>query len=283
MSKQVVDIFGKQFQVDGNEEFWLSASKGKWEPETFRVFDAYLSSDSVFVDIGAWVGATTLYAASIANRVLCFEPDPRACARLRQNLKLNPSLEERVILRQAAVAAEDSVRRLFCRWNWGDSGSSMLTRIRDRGSSVEVQTSRLETVISQEGIDKICFIKMDIEGGEFEVLPELLDTLVRQMPTLYISFHLTALSESLVREVTPNRLAVKASSVAGKILGWDPAREQARIIALAKLRDLFDSLSFYTHIYTADGESHSASTLLDSAEELGNSALVFSNIPWSTE
>src|SRR5258708_34817363 len=66
--------------------FWGWFDSGVWEPETFEIFDSYVTPDTFFLDIGSWIGPTALYAASKARRVICLEPDPIAAAKLRCNI-----------------------------------------------------------------------------------------------------------------------------------------------------------------------------------------------------
>src|SRR5262245_63720917 len=57
------------FQVRDDEyaAFWARVGSGDWEPDSFGILDHFLSGESTFVDIGAWIGPLTLYGASIAG------------------------------------------------------------------------------------------------------------------------------------------------------------------------------------------------------------------------
>jgi hypothetical protein len=66
-------------------EFWEHITDGTWEMLTLRLIaDVLLARpDSVYVDVGAWIGPTVLVGAQFARRTLAFEPDPRAFSELR--------------------------------------------------------------------------------------------------------------------------------------------------------------------------------------------------------
>lgn len=275
----LINILGKELQVEDNEEFWLSASRGEWEPETFRILQAFLDTRSAYIDVGAWIGPTSLFAASYAERVVAFEPDPTAYSHLARNLELNPNLAAKVQVVRAALSTENSTLPLYSRWEFGDSGSSLLSRIKARGTAIEVTTQTLQDTLAQCGVERVDFIKMDIEGGEFDVIPAIVPFLKQQLPVLYLSFHLDALSEALVSVETSNRLAVKASNMVGR-LGWNPALEKARSAALARLRGLTELLGFYDFIYTASGTRLSREVLEADIVAYGNEALLFSCRPW---
>ena len=81
---------GEAYRLDPyHSKFWRKASAGDWEPATFAVLDAHLRPDRDYIDIGAWIGPTVLYAARKARHVWCFEPDPTAFRALSWNLELN--------------------------------------------------------------------------------------------------------------------------------------------------------------------------------------------------
>lgn len=45
---------------DTHSDFWRLLQAGKWEATTLNVFDRYIDAETVFVDVGAWIGPTTL-------------------------------------------------------------------------------------------------------------------------------------------------------------------------------------------------------------------------------
>ena len=91
MKKLKISIGKLSFWVnqDGYESFWDLVNKGKWETETFSVFDKYINNQTLFIDIGGWIGPTSLYGAQLAKKTLSLEPDPVAFKRLKQNADLN--------------------------------------------------------------------------------------------------------------------------------------------------------------------------------------------------
>jgi hypothetical protein len=75
--------------------------------------------------------------------------------------------------------------------NAGDSMSSLLPRDTQWFPTVDfqgVETKKFETIIEGSSVE-IGLIKMDIEGGELLVIPDMLEYLEAQKPPIYISFH----------------------------------------------------------------------------------------------
>lgn len=86
-----IKIGNSTFDVDphAHQRFWKRVARAEWEPETFAIPDRCTTKESLFLDIGSWIGATALYGVQRANRCLAFEPDPVAFADLKQNVATN--------------------------------------------------------------------------------------------------------------------------------------------------------------------------------------------------
>lgn len=144
--------------AEGHEWFWNQFADGSWEPETFRIFDRFLDKEKVFIDIGAWIGPTTLYAASRAKQVMAFEPDPVAWRSLATNLEFNRA--KNVIPFPVAVSNEWKGIDFGAKTGLGDSMSS---EIWGHEGGMQVPAVAFSSLIADV---KPGFVKIDIEGGE---------------------------------------------------------------------------------------------------------------------
>jgi FkbM family methyltransferase len=196
MTPRVVVKNGHTWRVRNEDAaFWDRVEQGHWEPMTFSVFDRFLDAKHSYIDVGAWIGPTVLYGASLARHCYALEPDPVAFRKLRENVALNPSIQPRITLSEKCLTVTCDPVTL---WNktsltGGDSRSSLLFA----GSKVqwEAQGITLERFLSDNAIGDCSFIKMDIEGGEFDLLPAIASYLADQRPTLYLSLHPHLLTE----------------------------------------------------------------------------------------
>ena len=68
-------------------EFWKKYETLKWENEIFDIIEKYVSNDTYFIDIGAWIGPVSLFAKNYAEKLILFEPDPEAFRNLEQNFE----------------------------------------------------------------------------------------------------------------------------------------------------------------------------------------------------
>ena len=181
---------GREWLVNNQEEaFWNRVEGGEWEPLTFAVFDRFLDPEHSYIDVGAWIGPTVLYGAHLARHCYALEPDPVAFSRLKENVLLNAPLQRRITLSPQCLSTTCDPVRLGNKTSHagGDSMSSLLFA----GAAVtwEAAGVTLERFLVDHRIGDCSFIKMDIEGGEFEVLPAIADYLTERRPTLYLSLH----------------------------------------------------------------------------------------------
>jgi FkbM family methyltransferase len=223
-----ISVRGTAFDVlrGNNDSFWKAVASNSWEPETFALFERFLDRDHSYIDIGAWIGPTVLYGSQIAKLAYGLEPDPIAFAELKQNVVLNPSLAHRIRLFNACIAQTSGSVAFGSRGTGGDSTSSLLFSAEKTSWSVTAFT--FEDFVRANGIDDCNFIKMDIEGGEYEVLPTMLEYLQANRPTLHLSLHPCYLKSSL--------------GLIGEM-----------ITRVRKTLNLLQSLSFYKHIYDDRG------------------------------
>ncbi len=93
-SIRAVHSVGATFDVvpsalpERHRDFWNKFSE--WEPWNQRALRAFVTSESVVFDIGAWVGPISLLSAALgAKKVFAFEPDPDAYRMLEKNVRAN--------------------------------------------------------------------------------------------------------------------------------------------------------------------------------------------------
>jgi FkbM family methyltransferase len=186
---RVINFRNKSFAVeDNNQTFWDALESGKWETTTFDVFDTHLDAETVFLDVGSWIGPTALYAATRVRRVVCVEADPVAASQLRRNIALNPELASRIEVIEKAISPTHGTVRLGARTGRGDSMSSVL--LASGGDHWDVPSITPAELLAKAGADaKKVFVKVDIEGGEYALMPHM--TPLASLPNVkfLVAFH----------------------------------------------------------------------------------------------
>ncbi|MEN3930595.1 FkbM family methyltransferase [Microvirga sp. W0021] len=186
------------FIDDAQPTFWDKFCKGLWEPETLSLIDDLLAPDTTFIDIGAWVGPTSLWASFTAKRVIALEADPVALSQFRSNLLANPTLADHIeVIAKALYPKNEPV---FMRANRkpGDSMSSILLASQPQPEKPvwQVQPITPSEVLALMEPDEDIILKMDIEGGEYSLLSEIVPLLL-QTRAFLISFHRQVAEQTL--------------------------------------------------------------------------------------
>src|SRR5665213_1018480 len=84
----IVTRRGVTWDVDGPDDFWSTLWLDGWEDFTLDTVDRFAREDATLIDIGAWVGPVSLWAAR-RGPVLAVDPDPIALDYLRGNVAKN--------------------------------------------------------------------------------------------------------------------------------------------------------------------------------------------------
>jgi len=208
----IVKKRGVSFNVDDDDEYscnWFRGRYDGWEEGTFDVLDRFLGENSIYIDVGAWIGPTVLYAAAKCARVYCFEPDPVAYSRLERNIANNPQYSQ-IEAYNFGISSAEGLVPFGGNGELGNSESTLLVSdeayIQTGGSDshymdydpawrmgevVEARMTTLKSFVECECIDmrKVDLVKVDIEGGEKIVIPSMAELLVRCETSLYLSLH----------------------------------------------------------------------------------------------
>jgi FkbM family methyltransferase len=145
------------------------------------------------LDLGANNGIGSLYFATRhpAARIVAIEPDASSYACLLANVAGLPNVETR----RLCVADRKGVV------HFAEEGPSDARRIAD-GGAVEVEADTMTGILDEAGLDRISFLKMDIEGAE-QLALQSADEWIDRVDWAIIEFHfdsadLVAARESLL-------------------------------------------------------------------------------------
>jgi FkbM family methyltransferase len=173
---------------------------GVWEPNLTAWIADRLNPGDLFLDIGANIGYFSLLASQIvgrSGRVVAIEPSPPTFGFLQRNLSLNRVRNVRAV--NVAVSDREEELDLFLH-SENDSGSA--TGVHKwasqqgfvRGS--RVRALPLNSILESGEIEAARLIKIDVEGYEGHILPDLLQLLPR-----------CRRDAEIIVEVTPSALA----------------------------------------------------------------------------
>jgi FkbM family methyltransferase len=146
-----------------------------------------LRDDFVFIDIGANIGAYTLFVAARTGpraRILAVEPQPDVFDRLTFNIAQNPFGNVKAV----ACAIADRAGELTLFLDLRNSGESSVKIVgTSETSRIRVPAMTLLDLVRQERFQRIDAMKLDVEGAEDLVLePFLREAAPEMLPSLFI-------------------------------------------------------------------------------------------------
>ncbi len=193
--------------------------KGYYIPENDEHFEGYFSKFDHYqeaqrnralshvedwntaIDIGANIGLWSKDFTAFFSRTICFEPNTSCLDCLKKNINISKAK-----IYNFALGSKNSNGYLYCPQSTG--GSSLINQTKYLGvdklgneiwDKFKVDTPKqkvnIKTLDSLELID-ISFIKIDVQGYEFEVLKGSVDTLKKNNPIICIEEYKENLNES---------------------------------------------------------------------------------------
>ncbi|MEO0263140.1 MAG: FkbM family methyltransferase [candidate division WOR-3 bacterium] len=147
---------------------------GDHEPWVQEIMKKYLKKDDTFYDIGAHKGFFTLLASKLVKengKVIAFEPDRRNLGILKLNVQQNKLNNVEIIDKAVwSFSGEVIFKKANEYSNWTESKVINEKEI-DKSNEIEkIFSISLNDYVFKEKKNPPKFIKIDVEGGEFEVL-----------------------------------------------------------------------------------------------------------------
>ncbi len=171
--------------VDLGDQFVsLGCLFDNYEPAETRFVRAVLRPNDVFVDVGANVGWFTLLASTIVGemgRIYAFEPRAETGDYLEKTVMLNGLRDQVTVYRYGLADAEGQG---FLNWakNTDNPGGTFLTdRIPSEGMEAQPVTFR---PLDELRLQRLDFMKVDVEGAEMRVFRGAQATLERCRPVI---------------------------------------------------------------------------------------------------
>lgn len=142
---------------------------GAYEPIELRILSTLAASSAVALDIGANVGFYAVFmgrAIGPTGRLHCFEPLLSSFQHLTRNIALN-NLQGQVTSHNLALSDSQRIEELHVPQISGTSATSMRNlHPEEKSISHKIRTETLDSWSSQNAIEEVDLIKIDVEGAE---------------------------------------------------------------------------------------------------------------------
>ena len=145
---------------------------GAFDTKEIAFVRRFLQPGMTVLDLGAHHGLYTILASkrvAPSGKVFAFEPSPRERRALRLHVMLN--LCSNVSILRLALGNENTEANLFV-VEGAQTGCNSLRPpdVTDRTSPVRVRVTRLDDWLDSQKIDRVDFMKIDVEGAELDAL-----------------------------------------------------------------------------------------------------------------
>ena len=172
----------KDYLIESTEE----EMRNSWTNEQYRLPQKCEPKEgNIVISIGAFQGESAIWFADKMNRkgtVYAFEPSGKSALIIEKNVRRN-HLESVIKIENTALWSENSEVSFQ-----SQQACSKLIK-QDNGN--KIKTITLDSFVESNQLERIDFIKMDVEGTEKDIIQGAIKTISRFKPKLAISvYHL---------------------------------------------------------------------------------------------
>lgn len=195
------NLKNKKYTFGLKEHIYITKIKGIFEVLTLKPLyfivkdiDCYekfynIKPGDIVLDCGANEGLISIiYSQKVRQdgKVFSFEPDSKNIIEFNKNKLLNPDCNNIKIIQEGLWDKDDEV--LF--YESGTVASSFFYET-EKSESKSVKVTSIDNFVYNEKIEKLDFIKMDIEGAEIEAVKGSMKTIREFKPNFAIaSYHI---------------------------------------------------------------------------------------------
>ncbi len=139
-----------------------------------------LNEDSLVFDLGGYEGQ---WASDIFSKYLCkifvFEPSKPYAANIKSRFSRNKFIQ----VFDFGLGQSEKVLKLY-------SSNDSSSVFKKHGIAYDIEIRNATNFISSKGITKIDLIKINIEGGEYELLEDLIRSeMIKNIKNIQVQFH----------------------------------------------------------------------------------------------
>lgn len=181
LSSKVTDEIEYYLGTDiGNQLFFT----GKFEAKELKLCANFIKSNSNVVDIGANIGIHSIFFAKIAKngKVISIEPNIEIYPTLLKNI----SKYQNIIPCNVAIDSNFNITEFFIA---SDNAYSSLKDTKRKKIISKKLVITLPFDVIAKTVYKIDFIKIDVEGFEYNVLTSMENLLKKDKPTLFVEIY----------------------------------------------------------------------------------------------
>ncbi len=164
-----------------------------YENSEISFFKKYCREDMTFIDVGGNIGlysTLALHTLDHDGRIITLEPHPESFALLSKNVKNNQEARgientPQIDLFQMAASAQSGKRSLAL--NPENKADNRLSDAPEEWESIPIEAKSMDALLVEQEVEKVIFVKLDVQGYEPRILAGFMDTLRRSDKTIIMT------------------------------------------------------------------------------------------------
>ena len=159
-------------------------ANGSFEGDILKLFKQELKKDDIFLDIGANIGQHSLYASFFCKHVYSFEPIKRIYDQFSSSILENDIFN--ISVYNYALGREKESIPIWS--SASNMGASSILYSKNKKLEQYVKVVKLDDIYSKAGIERVDFMKIDVEGYEWNVLVGAEEIIKKYRPKILLEF-----------------------------------------------------------------------------------------------
>ena len=215
----------KRLEADENYELWQTPDRKYWIPRgsqfvlpfnlaeqamhIYGVGEQAIHEGDVVLDCGANIGVTVQAALEAkARKIVAIEPAPENIECLRRNFSSEIEAGRVIIYEKGVWDKDDTLTMNIDPHN--SAADSVVMKPTGAEGTIKIPLTTIDKIVAELKLDKVDYIKMDIEGSEPNALRGAHDTIAKYKPRLSIaSYHIAEHSVLIPQIVNATRADYK--------------------------------------------------------------------------
>lgn len=176
------------------------------EPLSTELFKKFLKPEMVCLDVGSNIGYYVCLESQIIGnkgKIFAIEPSPLNFKYLEKNVKLQG--QKNIELFNFACGNQDGQIKFLVsnRSNWSRVASNDLIDAPPDAiiDTVKIPIKQIDSFVHEQNLEKLDFVRMDVEGYERNILDGMKNTLQTFKPLLQLEIHLFIMGPDATREL----------------------------------------------------------------------------------
>ncbi len=189
-------IDGFKFKIRKNDSSDLEVIREILIEKEYSQGNFKIKENDTVIDIGAHIGIFSIFAAKAAKngKVYAYEPFPENFKLLKENCGLN-NVKNIFSFKQAVSGTQNNARLYLNKCNCGHSfyGKSK--------KHINVNCTTMEEIFESNKINFCDFLKIDCEGGEYEILLNTPERYLHRTDMIALEYHDSLSKKRLLKKL----------------------------------------------------------------------------------